>query len=143
MELRHIHYFIAVAEELSFTRAADRLRIAQPPLSVQIRQLEDEIGVPLLRRTKRRVELTPAGDAFLEEARRILALVDRGMRTAREIGGGRRGVLRLGAVYSVIYAMIPSLLREFGRRFPDVRVELTEMTVQQQLDALLRHQGMA
>ena len=136
MELRHLHYFIAVAEELSFTRAAERLHIAQPPLSVQIRQLEEEIGTPLLQRTKRHVALTPAGRVFLDEARRALGIVDRGVQLARDMGQGRRGSLRLGAVYSSVYAVVPSLLRLFGRYYPHVAIELEEMTVQQQLDAL-------
>ncbi|HEY6868943.1 MAG TPA: LysR substrate-binding domain-containing protein [Novosphingobium sp.] len=136
MELRHLRYFIAVAEELHFSRAAARLHVAQPPLSTQIRQLEDEIGVALFLRTKRRVELTEAGEAFLVEARRVLGILERGVAVAREIGTGRRGTLRLGSVYSAIYAVVPQLLRALSAQFPDIAVELAEMTVQQQLEAL-------
>lgn len=136
MELRHLRYFIAVAEELHFSRAAARLNVAQPPLSTQIRQLEEEIGVTLFLRTRRRVELTEAGEAFLIEARRVLGVLERGVALAREIGTGQRGTLRLGAVYSAIYAVVPQMLRAFAVQHPDISVELSEMTVQQQLDAL-------
>ncbi|MDO7836373.1 LysR substrate-binding domain-containing protein [Sphingobium sp. HBC34] len=136
MELRHLRYFIAVAEELHFSRAAARLHVAQPPLSTQIKQLEEEMGVALFLRTKRRVELTEAGSAFLIEARRVLGILDRGVALAREIGTGQRGTLRLGSVYSAIYAVVPQMLRAFAAQHPDISVELSEMTVQQQLDAL-------
>lgn len=136
MELRHLNYFLAVAEELNFTRAAARLHIAQPPLSVQIRQLEEEIGAPLLSRTSRRVVLTEAGEAFLEDARRIVGMAERAVARAHEIGTGRRGSLRLGSVYSAIYAVVPQLLGLFGKFYPDVAVELSELTVEQQIEAL-------
>lgn len=136
MELRHLRYFIAVAEELHFSRAAARLNMAQPPLSTQIRQLEEQIGVALFLRTKRRVELTEAGEAFLVEARRALSIIERGVAIAREVGTGKRGTLRLGSVYSAIYAVVPQMLRAFAAQHPDISVELSELTVQQQLDAL-------
>lgn len=136
MELRHLRYFVAVAEELHFSRAAARLHIAQPPLSLQIRQLEDEIGVPLLERTKRMVALTAAGRAFLMDARALLGQLERSIEIAREIGTGQRGTLRLGSIYSAIYAVVPGLLRTLSKAHPDITVDLAEMTVQQQLDAL-------
>ncbi|MEO7915592.1 MAG: LysR substrate-binding domain-containing protein [Novosphingobium sp.] len=136
MELRHLRYFIAVAEELHFSRAAARLNVSQPPLSTQIRQLEEEIGAPLFLRTQRRVELTKAGEAFLIEAQRVMGILERGVALAREIGTGQRGTLRLGSVYSAIYAVVPQLLRALSARYPDIAVELAEMTVQQQIDAL-------
>ena len=136
MESRHLHYFLVVAEELSFTHAAKKLNMAQPPLSVQIKRLETEIGVPLFTRTKRRVELTEAGKAFLAETRRVLSIVDRSVVMARDIGMGRRGILRLGAVATTIYSVVPSILRVFGKMYPDISIELSEMTVPQQIEAL-------
>ena len=96
MELRHLRYFVAVAEELSFTRAADRLHMAQPPLSQQIRQLEDELGAQLFSRTRRRVELTGAGQAVLVEARRVLAQAESVVRVARRFIAGEIGNLKVG-----------------------------------------------
>src|SRR5262245_49929242 len=98
MELRHLRYFATVAEELHFSRAAARLRIAQPPLSQQIRRLEEELGVTLFNRTRRRVELTHAGREFLREAQSVLALAERAVRTARRASRGEIGRLAIGFV---------------------------------------------
>src|SRR4051812_46765453 len=100
MELRHLKYFVAVAEELHFGKAAERLYIAQPPLSKQIQKLEQELGVSLLVRTKRSVRLTPAGEAFLQEARQILAQTERCVQEARRAGNGEIGRLSVGFVGS-------------------------------------------
>lgn len=136
MELRHLRYFIAVAEELHFGRAAERVHIAQPPLSKQIRQLEEEIGVKLFHRTKRRVRLTPAGSVFLDEARQVLDLCERAVRSARRAEKGEIGRLVLGFVSSATYSFVPSALRTYRNLFPDVELVLRELTTDQQLDAL-------
>jgi DNA-binding transcriptional LysR family regulator len=94
MELRHLHYFAAVAESCHCSRAAERLRIAQPALSQAVRQLEAELGTPLLERATRQVSLTPAGEFFLAETRRILDAVDAGVRGVRRIADGRFGLVR-------------------------------------------------
>jgi DNA-binding transcriptional LysR family regulator len=138
MELRHLRYFVAVAEDLHFTRAARRLNIAQPPLSEQIRNLEDEIGVQLLARTKRSVRLTDAGRAFLEEARRTLAHVEQAVRVANRAAAGEVGALAIGFVPTADLSVLPKVIPEFGRRFPDVRLELHSMTGADQVEALLQ-----
>src|SRR3954470_16761966 len=119
MELRHLRYFVAVAEELHFSRAARRLHLAQPPLSRQIKQLEDDLGVRLLERTKRRVELTAAGRVFLDDARRLLSQADEAVAAARRVGRGETGRLAVGFIGSATYGVLPEILRVFHRRFPD------------------------
>jgi len=136
MELRHLTYFIAVAEELHFGRAAQRLHISQPPLSQQIRRLEEEIGVRLLNRTKRRVEITPAGEAFLAEARQIIAAAEEAVRRAVRADKGEIGSLAVGFIGSANYSVLPPVIREFRRRFPDVEISLTEMNTSNQIEAL-------
>ena len=104
MELRHLRYFVAVAEELNFGRAAERLRIAQPPLSRQVRDLERELGTALFERVPRGVELTPAGRAFLPEARLTLAQAERAQRTAQRAAQGETGRLRVGFVEAATHS---------------------------------------
>jgi DNA-binding transcriptional LysR family regulator len=137
MELRHLHYFIAVAEELHFSRAAKRLNISQPPLSQQIRQLEEEIGVRLFNRTKRRVELTSAGQVFLAEARRILTMSEDAVHRTVRADKGEIGQLAMGFIGSANFSVLPQVIREFRRRFPDVEITLTEMNTSQQIEAIL------
>jgi DNA-binding transcriptional LysR family regulator len=137
MELRHLRYFVAVAEELHFSRAAGRLHMAQPPLSQQIRRLEQELGVALFNRTKRRVELTPAGRAFLEEARRVLEQAERAARTAQRAGRGEVGRLAIGLVPSADLDILPRVLRAWGARFPHVEIELHALLPAAQVEALL------
>ncbi|MFE6506933.1 LysR family transcriptional regulator [Nocardioides sp. NPDC057767] len=120
MELRHLRYFVAVAEERHFGRAAQRLHMAQPPLSQQIRQLEAELGLTLLTRTTRRVDLTPAGAAYLERAREILGAVDAAAREAASIASGRRGRLLIGCVGSATYSLLPALARTLRAELPEV-----------------------
>lgn len=138
MELRQLRYFVAVAEELHFTRAAARLNVAQPPLSQQIRQLEGELQTALLRRNSRHVELTAAGQAFLEEARRTLAQADRAVHAARVAGRGPAGHLDLGFVDSSLHGYLPEVLRDYRRRYPDVQVALRELTSGAQAEAIQR-----
>ena len=136
MEMRHLRYFIAVAESLHFGRAAATLGIAQPSLSHQIRQLEDELETPLLRRTKRRVELTDAGRLFLEEAHEILARADRAAMVAKRAGHGDGGTLRVGVGYCMDQRLVSAAVRQFNGRHHTTRVELQTMSVPAQFEAL-------
>jgi DNA-binding transcriptional LysR family regulator len=138
VELRHVRYFVAVAEELHFGRAALRLRIAQPALSQQIQRLEAELGVRLLIRNRRRVALSPAGAAFLPEARAALAQAERAARVARRTAAGELGRLVLGFVGSVTDELLPRVLPAFRTRCPGLRLELREMTSAEQVAALER-----
>jgi DNA-binding transcriptional LysR family regulator len=136
MELRHLRYFVAVAEELSFTRAAERLHMAQPPLGQQIRKLEEELGVRLFHRTKRRVELSEAGETFLGEAYLALEQVERAAEAARRAGRGETGKLSVGFVGSAAYEVLPEILKTFRERYPAVEITLEELTTAQQARAL-------
>src|SRR6266700_5574688 len=122
MELRHLRYFVTVAEELHFGRAATRLAIVQPSLSQQIRQLEDELGFPLLQRTKRSVALTDAGKVFMEAAQHILAQVQEAKRGAARAYRGEVGRLVIGYISSSTYDLLPMMLRVYRERFPHVEV---------------------
>lgn len=136
VELRHLRYFVAVAEELHFSRAAARLHISQPPLSMQIRDLEEEIGCRLLRRSRRKVELTDAGASFLEEARYVLARVNQAVETARGVGSGVGGRISIGLISMAMDAFLTSVIQEFVPERPWVRLSLSEMTTNELLDAL-------
>ena len=141
MELRHIRYFIAVAEECHFGRAAERLHIAQPPLSQQIKQLEAELGVQLLTRSTRRVELTQAGERYLERARSIIAAVDEAGREAVRVDAGELGRVAVGFVGSTTYELLPRLARVLREDFPGIELDLRgEMLTPDQVAAL--HAGM-
>jgi DNA-binding transcriptional LysR family regulator len=134
MELRHLRYFVAVAEECHFGRAAERLHIAQPPLSQQIKQLETE----LLTRTTRRVELTPAGHRYLERAKAVLALVESAGSEATRIASGDLGRVAIGFTGSATYELLPSLARVLRRDFPGMELDLKgEMLTPDQVSALL------
>lgn len=140
MELRHLSYFVAVAEERHFGRAARRLRMAQPPLSQQIKALEASLGVTLLERTTRRVDLTPAGEVLLERARVLLAEVEVLSEDLRRIHQGAQGILRLGSTGSAAYHVLPRVLREARLRLPGVEVEVKGETLSPELvDGLLEH----
>lgn len=137
MELRHLRYFIAVAEENHFGRAAERLHMAQPPLSRAIRQLEAALGVDLLERTSRRVALTPAGAAYLHEAREVLGAVDAARARARRVADGREGRLTVGCVGSATYSLLPALARALRAELPNVEVRFRgEMLAPDQVAAL-------
>jgi DNA-binding transcriptional LysR family regulator len=137
MELRHLRYFIAVAEELNFRHAADRLHVAQPALSRQVRDLEDEVGERLFDRNRRRVLLTDAGRALLLDARGVLASAEAALKTAREVGRGVRGTLRIGNAGRLSAPFLPASLAAFRARFPLVDVELIELDPEDQNAGLL------
>jgi DNA-binding transcriptional LysR family regulator len=126
-ELRHLRYFIAVAEELNFSRAARRLRMAQPPLSVAIRQLEAELGTELFRRSSREVTLTEAGNALLAGARRTLAEADGAVAAAKRAAAGELGGLRIGFSWSARFDTLPVLGQAFRLQRPDVELLTEEM----------------
>jgi DNA-binding transcriptional LysR family regulator len=136
VELRQLRYFVAVAEELHFRRAAERLHISQPPLSQQIRALEDELGLVLLVRTRRRVELTPAGEAFLRDARALLGELQGAVATARRIDAGQAGRLRINFVGSALFSIVPGMVERFRRSRPGVELELRERPTVDQLRAV-------
>lgn len=136
MELRHLRYFVTLAEELHFGRAAERLHIAQPPLSQQIRQLEVELGFQLFHRTKRTVQLTEAGQVFLGEVQQIFQQLDRAIQVGRKTSRGEMGQLVVGFVSSTAYNVLPTILRTFRTHVPDVSLELHELSTEQQLQWL-------
>lgn len=138
MELRRIQYFIAVAEECHFGRAAARLCMAQPPLSQQIKQLEAEMGVSLFTRSTRKVELTPAGVRFLERARHIVASIEDAVEEAARVSEGLLGTLAIGFTGSATYELLPSLARVLRAELPGIELDLRgEMLTPNQVCALL------
>jgi DNA-binding transcriptional LysR family regulator len=126
VELRHLRAFVAVAEAANFTRAAEKLMIAQPSLSYTIRQLEAQLGFRLFARTTRSTALTPAGELFLGEARAVLERLERAVDVARRMAGGEAGTLRVGYLIGAAVDLVPEILRVFGEQFPDVQVDLVE-----------------
>jgi DNA-binding transcriptional LysR family regulator len=126
MDLRHLRYFVAVAEELHFSRAARKLNMSQPPLSRQIRELEEEIGVKLLRRSKRRVELTAAGDTLLDRARILLRDSAELAEAARRAERGESGHVSVGFIHTAGYGLLPAVIREFRDANPEVEVSLQQ-----------------
>jgi DNA-binding transcriptional LysR family regulator len=135
MELRQLKYFITVAEELNFRRAAERLFMEQPPLSRQIRQLEDELNVELFHRSTRGVMLTQAGQAFLDEARLTLSQAERAAHVAQQVGQGKK--LKIGLSICAFNRMLPEIIQAYRQQSPDVVVTLTEMSTEAQIQALL------
>ncbi len=131
MELRQLRQFVAVAETLSFRQAAERLFMAQPPLSVAIRKLEEEIGVPLFERSARGVRLTPAGKTALDMARQCLAQADQFLVATRSAATGETGHLRIGFIGSVTFGLMPALIQSFSARYPLVKLDLRESTNQE------------
>jgi len=135
-DLRQLRYFVAVAERLHFGRAAEALHISQPPLSRAIRALEDELGMPLFQRTRRRVELTPQGARLLEEARRVTGQLERTVHELRAMATGGHGRLRIGFVSLADYGVLPGLLKAYKNAQPGVRLALREMLSPEQAAAL-------
>ena len=127
MKIKWLEYFVAVAEERHFGRAAERLGIAQPPLSRQIKQIEDELGVLLFSRGRSHVTLTQAGEKLLERGQEILALLEEAQLEARRIGQGAEGRLRIGFVGSSTYGVVPNILKSYRRNFPGVALGLFPM----------------
>ena len=136
LELRHLRYFVAVAEELHFSRAAKRLHMAQPPLSQQIRKLEQYIGHPLLTRNSRTVALTQAGEMLLERSRYLLRRLEDDLETVRRVGRGEIGTLTIGFIGSAMLTGLPALIGSYRRRFPKVDLRLRELTTSSLVDAI-------
>lgn len=137
MDFRQFRYFVTTAEELHVARAAERLGIAQPALSQQIKSLETQLGTRLFLRTKRRIELTDAGRAFFEEARSVLEHAERAARRARDIGRGEAGHIDIGIVGSAMFDRpFPLLLTAYRKEHPEVQLSVHELPILQQIDAL-------
>lgn len=136
IELRQFRQFVAVAEEMSFRRAAERLHMAQPPLTAAIRRIEAELGVVLIERSNRIERLTAAGNVFLVEARRAVAQSERAMEQARRVGRGLAGTLRVVFVATAAHDLLPGIVRAFRTRHADVALDLQEATTAQQAAAL-------
>jgi DNA-binding transcriptional LysR family regulator len=136
MELRHLRYFVAVAQERNFTRAAERLHIAQPPLSRQIQQLEEELGLQLFERDSRPLKTTDAGQLFLEQATQVLERVDSVRMMMQRLKESGRPRFVIGFAPSTIYAALPNLIRRFRAEAPDVELSLVEMVSFEQIAAL-------
>lgn len=136
MELRHLRYFVAAAEEMSISRAAALLRVSQPPLSRQIRDLEEEIGTVLFNRSNRRLELTAAGKFFLQEAKRILSQVERATRITKATGSGQAGLITIAFLSPLGGMFLPQVVRSFRQTHPTVDIDLVEIVPRKQLEAL-------
>nr|WP_315476057.1 LysR family transcriptional regulator [uncultured Undibacterium sp.] len=137
MELRQLRYFIAVAEELHFTRAALRMHIGQPPLSHAIQMLEEDIGVQLFERTKRSVRLTAAGHLFLQDARRIIALTESASEMARKAARGETGELRIGFTFSTPFtALFSNVINRYREKYPEVNLIFRELSTNRQLEEI-------
>jgi DNA-binding transcriptional LysR family regulator len=136
MNIRQLQYFLAVAHELSFTKAAERVHIAQPPLSQQIIALEEELGTPLFTREKRKIQLTAAGAILVEHAQRVLNATAAAVSAVRASQRGAQASISVGAIYSALYSFLPATLRIFTTLAPNTDVSLQEMTIGQQVEAL-------
>jgi DNA-binding transcriptional LysR family regulator len=137
MELRHLRYFVAVAEEQNFRRAAEKLGIAQPPLSSQIKDLENELGVTLFRRVPKGAELTQAGEAYLAEVRVIFGQLDYAKKMALRGAAGETGRMRVGFTGSAAFSeVVPRIIRSFRKNYPNVELSFTELNTVQLLDQL-------
>jgi DNA-binding transcriptional LysR family regulator len=140
MELRHLRYFVTAAEELNFSRAAVRLHVSQPPLSRQIQNLEHEIGATLFDRSRKKLQLTRAGELFLREAKEILAQSERAVRLTKAVGQGKNGDLTVAFLSPLGGIFLPPALRALLKNYPLVNVSVVEMAPRRQIDALLERQ---
>lgn len=136
MDLRQLRYFVMVAEELSFSRAALRLHMSQPPLSHQIKTLEDELGVELLYRNRREVKLTDAGRVFLEQSRALLEQAKAVKHRTQQAAGGELGTLRIGMATSALFHVMPRLLPRMAAQFPGLTLAVTDMNSEEQVRAI-------
>lgn len=136
MELRHLRYFVAVAEEQNVTRAAVRLHLSQPPLSRQIRDLEDELGIALFEHRAKAIRLTEAGKVFLKEARAVLQRAEEAVQLARAVARGQHGEIHVGYAPSLTVELLPQVLRSFQEAHPGVRVQLHDLSTQDMLRGL-------
>jgi DNA-binding transcriptional LysR family regulator len=136
MELRHLRYFVAVAEEQNVTRAAARLHVSQPPLSRQIRDLEEELGVSLFHHSAKAIKLTEAGRIFLNEARAVLQRADEAVQMAKAVASGRRGEIQVGYAPSLTVELLPNALRIFQETNAGVRVQLHDLSTREMLRGL-------
>lgn len=136
MELRHLRYFVAVAEELNFTRAAEKLRLAQPSLTRQIQNLEEELGVRLLDRSRNQVSLTEEGRSFLVDARRLVALSLESVKSVQRFSRGESKQLNIGYLFKFNFDLLPVTLASFYQTFPETSVNLFDMSPAEQLGAL-------
>lgn len=139
MELRHLRYFVAVADALSFTRAAEKLRLAQPSLTRQVRNLEDEIGVRLLDRANNRIALTKEGRVFLSDAKKLLAMCAEAVASVQRMKRGESSQLNIGYVANIHYGLLPATLGAFRKLYPLVALNLFDMTSSEQFQALDDH----
>jgi DNA-binding transcriptional LysR family regulator len=137
MELRHLRYFRAVVEELSFTRASAALRVAQSAISSQVQDLENELGVALLNRNSRTMQLTAAGTIFFEVIQRVFETLDSGIRQSRRAGKEGAGTLAIGFIGSQSHEWMPRVLKRLRTLYPELEISLTELVPSQQLEALL------
>jgi DNA-binding transcriptional LysR family regulator len=133
MQMRHLECFLAVAEELHFTRAAQRLHLSQPPLSRHIKELEQELGVTLFQRTRRSVTLTDAGRAYEQRVHSILSQLEQAREEARRIQRGEMGTLTIGFVGALTYEFLPGLLRRYRARRPNVQLALRDLVPAEQI----------
>src|SRR5262245_3392268 len=139
MELRHLRYFVAVAKEQNVTRAAARLHVSQPPLSRQIRDLEEELGVALFDHRAKSIRLTEAGHVFLTEAQAVLRRAEEAIQTAKAVSSGQRGELNVGYAPSLTVEVLPRALRSFQEAHPGIRVRLHDLSTREMLSEL--HSG--
>jgi DNA-binding transcriptional LysR family regulator len=140
MEFRQLKYFITVAEELHFGRAAESLHLSQPALSKQIQALENSLEIQLFERTKHWVKLTPAGQKFLETARQVLHEVEEGIQVSRQVADGQMGRIRVGLTEATLFCLAPSILRTYRERYPQVDLTLTSGGTEANVEALRTHQ---